>query len=79
MIELISDGTREKGGHSIFNDILLLIPNKSKWHCRYKHPMISLSGQSFRLFFYFISPFDTKDPFLRPKARDFDTGNRPWR
>lgn len=51
MIELISDGTREKGGHSIFNDILLLIPNKSKWHCRYKHPMISLSGQSFRLFF----------------------------
>lgn len=51
MIELISDGTREKGGHSIFNDILLLIPNKSKWHCRYKHPMISLSGRSFLLFF----------------------------
>lgn len=47
--------------HSIFNDILLLIPNKSKWHCRNKHPMISLSGRSFLLFFYFISPFDTKD------------------
>lgn len=61
MIELISDGTRENRVHSIFNDILLLIPNKSKWHCRNKHPMISLSGRSFLLFFYFISPFDTKD------------------
>lgn len=71
MIELISDGTRENRVHSIFNDILLLIPNKSKWHCRNKHPMISLSGRSFLLFFYFISPFDTKDRSFGHKLEIF--------
>lgn len=65
--------------HSIFNDILLLIPNKSKCHCRNKHPMISLSGRSFLLFFYFISPFDTKDrSFGHKVVIFFFTENRPW-